>query len=161
MLTDAMTQPAVSTGTKRRLPLLAGGLGALVLGAAGFYLAYAGMIPPPEDIGLGKGHDTHAAAEFAFVPIEPMVLSLGPAAENRHLRFTAELEVVPEARAEVTMLLPRVRDVLNGYLRAVEVSEIESPSALVRLRAHMLRRVQIVTGENKVRDLLISEFVLN
>ena len=57
--------------------------------------------------------------------------------------------------------MPRVLDVLNSYLRAVEVSDLEDPSALVRLRAQMLRRVQIVTGEGRVRDLLVTEFVLN
>jgi flagellar protein FliL len=57
--------------------------------------------------------------------------------------------------------MPRIVDVLNGYLRAVEVREFEDPAALVRLRAQMLRRVQIVTGEGRVRDLLVTEFVLN
>ncbi len=52
-------------------------------------------------------------------------------------------------------------DVLNGYLRAVDVPALEDPSSLIRLRAQMLRRVQIVTGEGRVRDLLIIEFVLN
>jgi len=32
---------------------------------------------------------------------------------------------------------------------------------LLRLRSQMLRRVQVVTGEGRVRDLLIMEFVLN
>lgn len=50
---------------------------------------------------------------------------------------------------------------LNGYLRAVETSELEQRAALVRMRAQMLRRVQVVTGEGRVRDLLIMEFVLN
>ena len=54
-----------------------------------------------------------------------------------------------------------ILDVLNGYLRAVEMRELEDPSALVRLRAQMLRRVQIVTGEGRVRDLLVTEFVIN
>jgi flagellar FliL protein len=63
--------------------------------------------------------------------------------------------------AEVTLLLPRIMDVLNSYLRAVDVAQIEDPSALIRIRAHMLRRIQIVTGEGRVRDLLITEFVMN
>ncbi len=52
-------------------------------------------------------------------------------------------------------------DILNGYLRAVDVRDLEDPSALIRLRAQMLRRIQIVTGEGRVKDLLIMEFVLN
>ena len=58
-------------------------------------------------------------------------------------------------------LLPRVTDVLNGYLRAVSVEKLEEPTALIMLRAQMLRRIQIITGEGRVRDLLIMEFVLN
>ena len=50
--------------------------------------------------------------------------------------------------------MPRILDVLNSYLRAVELADLEDPSAMVRLRAQMLRRVQIVTGEGRVRDLL-------
>ena len=61
----------------------------------------------------------------------------------------------------MTLLLPRIVDVMNGYLRALDAAELENPAALVRLRAQMLRRIQIVTGEGRVRDLLITEFVLN
>ena len=67
----------------------------------------------------------------------------------------------PGAEADVTKLTPRVMDVLNSYLRAVAVSDLEDPSALVSLRAQMLRRIQLVTGEGRVRDLLIMEFVLS
>ena len=56
---------------------------------------------------------------------------------------------------------PRVVDVLNSYLRALEPSDLEANSILVRLRAQMLRRIQIVTGAGRVNDLLIMEFVLN
>jgi flagellar protein FliL len=89
------------------------------------------------------------------------VISLGAASRNSHLRFTAQLEVQSGAVADVTLLLPRIMDVLNGYLRAIDVAEIEDPGALVKMRAQMLRRVQIVSGENRVRDLLVTEFVLN
>lgn len=61
----------------------------------------------------------------------------------------------------MTTLLPRVVDTLNTYLRAVDVADLAAPAMAVKIRAQMLRRVQIVTGEGRVRDLLISEFVLN
>ena len=51
------------------------------------------------------------------------------------------------------LIMPRVTDVLNGYLRAVEVRDLEDPTALSRLRAQMLRRVQMVSGEGRVLDL--------
>jgi len=98
--------------------------------------------------------------DVAFVPIDPLVVSLGPNAINRHLRFRAQLEVVPAHEQDVIHLLPRIVDVLNNYLRALEASDIEQPAALMNLRAQMLRRVQIVVGPGRVNDLLVMEFVL-
>ena len=58
-------------------------------------------------------------------------------------------------------MLPRVVDVLNSYLRALEIKDLTDPMALPKLRAQMLRRINIATGQGRVRDLLIMEFVLN
>lgn len=151
------------SGKRRLMPLLIGLVLALVLGAGGFAATYL-LLP-----GGGGGHDDHAGAAagpaaisgIAFVPVDPVIISLGPAAGNRHLRFRAQLEVVEAQAAEVTLILPRIVDVLNSYLRAVDPAGLERPEALVRVRAQLLRRVQMVAGEGRVRDLLISEFVLN
>lgn len=146
---------------RRMMPLLIGLVLALVLGAGGFAATYL-FLP-----GSGGGHDDHAAegpaaiSGIAFVPVDPLIISLGPAAGNRHLRFRAQLEVAEAQAAEVTLILPRIVDVLNSYLRAVDPAGLERPEALVRVRAQLLRRVQMVAGEGRVRDLLISEFVLN
>lgn len=140
---------------RSKLPLIAGGVLALLLGAGGFFAAYTGMIG-------GGPAAPHAEAEaIAFVPIQPLVIPLGPKAQARHLRFTGDIEVAKGGEAEIVHLMPRILDVLNSYLRAVEVAEFSDPPALARLRAQMLRRVQIVTGEGRVRDLLITEFVIN
>ncbi|GKY86675.1 flagellar basal body-associated FliL family protein [Sinisalibacter aestuarii] len=138
---------------------------ALLLGGGGFYAVYSGMILGQREAALpdAGAHDDTAETlpPVAFVPLEPLVISLGTGTRSRHLRFRAELEVAPEAQADVTKLTPRVMDVLNSYLRAVELSDLENASSLIGLRAQMLRRIQLVTGEGRVRDLLIMEFVLS
>lgn len=143
-------------------PLLLGLGLAAVLGGGGFYLAWSGLLPLPGGPAAG-GRDAPPPrrADTGFVPIEPMVISLGPEARARHLRFGGALEVPVTHLGEVQRLMPRVLDALNGYLRAVDARTFDDPSALVRLRAQMLRRVQIVLGEGLVRDLLVTEFVLN
>lgn len=149
---------------KSKLPLILG----LVLGLAGagggFYAVQSGLL-----LGGGHGEDEHAEAavevspmpDVAFVPVEPLVVNLGQVAQARHLRFQAQLEVNGPTESEVRTLLPRISDVLNSYLRAVDIRMIEDPTALVRLRAQMLRRIQLVAGQGRVRDLLIVEFVVN
>lgn len=145
---------------RSKKPLLIGVLLALVLAGGGFYATWSGLI-------FGsRGHGDEGAAPpalqgIAFVPLETMVVSLGADSGSEHLRFTAQVEVVEGAVADVTLLKPRILDVLNSYLRAIDTASIEDPQAMARLRAQMLRRVQIVTGEGRVRDLLITEFVLN
>lgn len=145
---------------KSKLPLIIGLVLFLVLGGGGFYAVYSGLILAPSTEAKPAEGEKKDAPEIAFVPIEPVTISLGKASDNHHLRFTAQLEVNKEKTEEVAALVPRILDVLNGYLRALEVSELEDPDALVRLRSQMLRRVQIVTGEGCVRDLLVTEFVL-
>ncbi|MFN3578517.1 MAG: flagellar basal body-associated protein FliL [Tabrizicola sp.] len=145
---------------RSRKPLVIGLALALVLGGVGFYAAFSGLI-----LG-GGGHEpadekASPLTGIAFVPLPTIVVSLGPDSGSEHLRFTAQLEVVDTAQAEVTALSPRILDVLNSYLRAIDTASIEDPQAMARLRAQMLRRIQVVTGEGRVRDLLITEFVLN
>lgn len=159
MATAETTEEAPPKKSKK--PLLIGLVLALLLGGAGFYVTWSGMI-------LGGGESAEHAEEepslltgIAFVPLETMVVSLGPDAGSAHLRFTAQVEVAEAAAADVTLLVPRILDVLNSYLRAIDTASIEDPQAMARLRAQMLRRIQIVTGEGRVRDLLITEFVLN
>lgn len=159
--------------------LVLGLVGGLLLGGGGFFAVWSGMIDPGALLGGGGGE--HAAPSkgaeagghgggaagpaiadgVAFLPVDPIMVSLPPGASARLLRFTGQLEVAPEHAAEVQAVMPRVIDVLNTFLRAVEPRDLEEPSALAPLRAQMLRRIQVVTGEGRVKDLLITEFVLN
>ncbi len=148
---------------KSKMPLVIGVVLALLGAGGGFYATWSGMI-------LGSGGESHAQdaekeikdpfADIAFVEIDPMVISIDARPERRLLRFRAQLEVPKSYQEDVTKLLPRVVDVLNSYLRALEVTDLEDQAALTRLRAQMLRRVQIVTGQGRVNDFLIMEFVL-
>jgi flagellar protein FliL len=172
-MAEAAAPQEAAPKKKSRKPLLLALIVAVAGGGGGFYATYSGLIggggtDMAEGDGQGGG-DAHGegggqggmASPVAFVPVTPVVISLGEASTSRHLRMTAQLEVGPSFVDEVTHLMPRVLDILNGYLRAIEVAELENPAALVRIRSQLLRRIQIVTGEGRVRDLLITEFVLN
>ena len=78
-----------------------------------------------------------------------------------HSTQSAQIEVGAAHVEEVTHIMPRVMDVLNSYLRAVDARDLEAPGALVKLRAQLLRRIRMVAGEARVHDLLVTEFVIN
>jgi flagellar FliL protein len=145
---------------KSKKGLLIGLVLALVLGGGGFYAVFSGMVLAPSDKTESAKDKTEDLPEIKFVALEPMVVSLGADA-RKVLRFNAQLEVEPSRADDVSHLMPRILDVLNGYLRAVDIAELEDPAALIRLRAQMLRRIQLVTGTGHVRDLLITEFVFS
>ena len=152
-------QPDEKPAKKRRLPLILGMVGALVLGGGGFFAIWSGLIFAPGT--EPHAEDAAALPDIGFVPIPPAVISLPPGSTSSHLRFAAQLEVEAGQTDAVTAILPRIQDVLNSYLRAVTVAELQDPATLVRIRAHLLRRIQLVAGDDRVRDLLVTEFVLN
>lgn len=148
---------------KSRKGLLIGVAMALALGGGGFYAVRSGLILGPGEAEAANHLPPTLGAmpAIAFVSLDPIIVSLGPDARANHLRFRAQLEVGQADEAAVTQLTPRVIDVLNSYLRAVEPAMFDRPGALIELRAQMLRRVGLVVGEGRVRDLLVMEFVLS
>ncbi len=161
---ESVADSAVAPAKKGKKSLIFGLLGAAFLGGGGYYATSSGMI-----LG-GGGESGHGAEEsvlamqvlpVAFVPLDTMIFSLGSQANARHLKLSAQIEVEPGFETQVAHLKPRFMDVLNTYLRAVDESDLENPSSLTRLRAQMLRRLQVVSGNGWVKDLLITEFVLD
>lgn len=159
-MTDA--EGTTKSGVKKGLLI---GLVLAVAGAAGgFFLVH--------QLGLGGSQPMAAATSDAsndpadaplpvFVALDPLIISLPRGDGMGHLRFAAQIEVEPAFASQVEAVKPRIVDVLNGYLRAVETEMLADPSALMRMRTQMLRRIQIVAGEGRVKDLLIMEFVLS
>lgn len=160
-MSETPPETAEPAPKKSKLPLIIGLVLMLGLGGGGFYAVYNGLILGTHEPAPETEHPVAALPDVGYVPIEPMVVAVGPQPGGRYLQFTAQLEVQKGHEEETLHIMPRVMDVLNGYLRAVETRDLEDPMALVRLRAQMLRRVQMVTGEGRVRDLLITEFVIN
>lgn len=140
-------------------PILIGLIGALALGGGGFYAVYAGLIFAPES---GSAPQALSPKELpTFLAIEQLTLSLASPEAAQHLRLSAHIEIAPGRLAEAEAFRPRFLSVMNTYLRAIEPRDLQDPAALFRLRAQLLRRLQMVAGEDLINDFLITEFILN
>ena len=151
---------------KSKKPLIMGLVLALAGAGGGFMAVQMGFIGGSGGEEETAEHDEDDGelpdiAPASFLPLDTIVVNMPNQSGYNLLRFTAQLEVTPAHIADVEAIKPRIIDVLNSYLRAVDLVDLEDPRALVRLRSQMLRRVQVVAGEGRVRDLLIMEFVLN
>lgn len=162
-MSDATVEEVEEEPKSSKMPLILGIVAALVGGGGGFFAAFSGIILAPESPAAETYEEPEVAPlpDVTYVPIEPMIISIGSATNKRHLRFSAQLEVPKEYQADVESVVPRVMDVFNGYLRAVRVEDLESSTALIRFRTQLLHRIDIVAGRGRVNDLLITEFVLN
>lgn len=159
-MTDTMTLDDAPPRKRGKGLLLSLGLSVL-LGGAAFGTVYFDLLPMGGTGGdSGRGSSSMAPA-IAFVPLDPLVISLSGSSTARHLKLTLQLEVAQGNAEAVAFLRPRIADVLNSYLQALQPADIEARAAMIEIRAQMLRRAQIVTGEGMIRDLLITEFVLN
>ncbi|MGF1500239.1 MAG: flagellar basal body-associated protein FliL [Paracoccaceae bacterium] len=149
---------------------------ALIAGGAAFYGAYSGLLPLPgagaPEMADGVADESPMPTELeparndhmvptAFVSLDPLIISLGPTANADHLKITLTIEVAPEDAEAVEAVRPRILDVLNTFLRAVDEAVLENPQSMFRLRAQILRRVEFASPPNTVRDILIQEFVLH
>lgn len=138
----------------------------LALGGGGFYATFSGMVgggqdmarPIPEQ-GDAGGYDTATSDAPSYLELDPLMVSVGGAGSVRQLRFRAYLQL-DDRRTDVASLQPRILDIFATYLRAISIARLEDPTALLHLRAQLLRRVQLLTGPNAVSDLLIIDFVI-
>jgi flagellar FliL protein len=166
VMTDATDELAEPTGKKGKKGILIGMLLAIAGAAGGYFLTSSGLIPLGGKAAVEAGKDeakeepAKALADVGFIDLPPVVVSVN-SGNSRHLKFHAQLEVNAPYIADVKKMQPRIMDVLNGYLRAVELKDLEDSLALTRIRGHLLRRIGIVVGEGRVRDVLVMEFVLN
>ncbi|MEM7546937.1 MAG: flagellar basal body-associated FliL family protein [Pseudomonadota bacterium] len=139
----------------------------LLLGGGGFFAAFSGLAPKPGFLG-GEAGDTAGKTPvaapvdqgIAFMPLGQIVIPLSPRARAKHLLLEAELEVNKGDLSAVEQMRPRILDMINTYLRAIDESDLDDPSAVIRLRAQLLRRASVVVAPARPRDLLITSFIL-
>ena len=162
-MSDAVADAPAEPEKRGKMPLLIGLVLAILGAGGGFYAVSSGLLSGSDDHATDAELNATAEAlpNVSFVEVDPIMISLIGNQNVKHLRFRAQLEVDAAYQQDVTHVMPRVVDVLNGYLRALDLADLQDPMALIRLRSQMLRRVQMVVGKERVKDLLIMEFVLN
>ena len=95
-----------------------------------------------------------------FVELDPLVVNIRSSSKYQLLKFVGQLEVKPEHASDIEQIKPRLMDVRNPYLSALAAARLDDPFALSNLRAQLLRRLQVISGEGRIADLLIMEFIL-
>tara|TARA_R110002072_G_scaffold92798_3_gene206153 strand:- start:1243 stop:1800 length:558 start_codon:yes stop_codon:yes gene_type:complete len=106
----------------------------------------------------------HAAVEeeVFFYEIPQMQVTIQNGSGGfAHLQISFNLEITDEhLSAELDHELPRIIDQFQGFLREMRPEDLAGSAGGYRLRLELLRRVNLVLGEDKVRAVLIDQFVV-
>lgn len=141
------------------------GVVVLVL-AGGGYVGWTMLNPQPDQIGADSGQapDTEAVKEVevgAMFDMDPFVVNLNEAGGKRYLKSKIEIEFVGEdVRKELTNRLPQLRDVILLHLSSKTLDEIRSVDGKIELKNALIKRLNQVLKQGKIRNLYFTQFVI-
>jgi flagellar FliL protein len=155
-------QVETEKGTRRGgvLPWIVACVLSVVAGAGGFLVASMGLLTASPQIATAEEATSSTKDEPTFLELDPTLIAVGGPGSVRQLRFRAFLQIDPKAGDAVAGQAPRILDICATYLRALDAATLQDPTALMRIRAQLLRRVQLLVGAEAVSDLLIIDFVI-
>ncbi|MGD0191050.1 MAG: flagellar basal body-associated FliL family protein [Rhizomicrobium sp.] len=78
-----------------------------------------------------------------------------------YLKLSVALELdSPEEKAGIQILMPRVIDQFQGYLRELRIDDLHGSAGVVRLKEELLRRVNVAAAPFPVHDVLLKEMIV-
>ncbi|HIJ55055.1 MAG TPA: flagellar basal body protein FliL [Deltaproteobacteria bacterium] len=141
------------------------GVVVLVL-AGGGYVGWTMLNPQPDQTGAegGKPSDAEAVKEVevgAMFEMDPFVVNLDEAGGKRYLKSKIEIEFVGEdVRKELTNRLPQLRDTILLHLSSKTLDEIRSVDGKIELKDALIKRINQVLKQGKIRNLYFTQFVI-
>jgi flagellar FliL protein len=96
------------------------------------------------------------------IALEPVVVNLAQSEGRRYLKATVHLEVPEEEKVvkDVEARKPQLLDLLVNMLSKKTLAEVTAPEGLDALRAEILERVVQGVGKEHVRQVFVTEFVV-
>jgi len=139
------------------LPLLL-----IIGGVAGAF--FTGVLDPFFEASTEAGGDTPSplAGTVLFYDLPEMLVNLNTGGkQTNYLKIKVSLEVENEAMlANLEVLLPRVVDNFQVYLRELRVEDLNGSAGLYRLKEELLVRVNTAIKPHKVNDVLFKEMLI-
>ena len=151
----------------RRLPgkklVLFIALPMLLIALAGAGVYFSGLADSLVGAEEGEGELlTEAEGPSVYYVIPDMLVNLNSSGRKTgYLKLSVSVEVGSEEDAgRLEMVLPRIVDSFQVYLRELRVEDLSGSAGLQRLREELLIRVSNAAAPTVVRDLLFREMLI-
>lgn len=117
-----------------------------------------------EEGGDGHGDDGHGGKSKgdAFVEVPDLLVNLASSTGQPHfLRLRVKLELrSPDDLATIELILPRVVDRFQTFLREMRVEDLRGSAGIYRLRQELLFRVNKAAAPVEIKDVLFQEILI-
>ncbi len=153
----------------RRLPgkklVLFIALPMLLIALAGAGVYFSGLADSLIGVEEGEGEGellTEAEGPSVYYDIPDMLVNLNSSGRKvGYLKLSVSVEVGSEEDAgQLKMVLPRIVDSFQVYLRELRVEDLSGSAGLQRLREELLIRVSNAAAPTVIRDLLFREMLI-
>jgi flagellar FliL protein len=146
-------------GNKKML-LIVGVALLLLLGGGGAALYFLVLAKPSEAV---KAADAPIVPpQVVYFEIPDLIVNIQSADGNPvYLKLSLSLELTtPEEKAGVQVLMPRIVDQFQGYLRELRPDDLKGSAGIMRVKEELLRRTNVAAAPYHVRDVLLKEMII-
>jgi flagellar FliL protein len=109
----------------------------------------------------GKAGAGEGSKPGPILKLEPFVIQLRALESERYIRITFDLEVKSDADAEfVKGRLSHIRDAVIAWFSDRTVEELRGSEGMDRVKTALTHRLDEVVPGHRIRQLLITDFVM-
>ncbi|MDE2182229.1 MAG: flagellar basal body-associated FliL family protein [Alphaproteobacteria bacterium] len=149
----------------RKLLMIAGG-GALVLllliGAGLYFFVFSGSDHAADATTAAIPEMPATPPQVAFYDVPDLIVNIQTSdGTSAYLKLSLSLELYSgDEKAGLQVLMPRIVDQFQGYLRELRVDDLKGSAGIMRLKEELLRRTNVAAAPYRVRDVLLKEMIV-
>jgi flagellar protein FliL len=149
--------PSKAAGWKRRLPIIAVAVAALVLVGG---LWFSGVLP--RVLGMARKDVDATLHQPIIVDLPEMVANLNSDPRRpRYIKLKAEIQVSRQQdAAAVHASMPQLQDLFQTYLREMRPEDLQGAIGTYRLRQELIARADVALAPARVDDVLFVEMLV-
>ncbi len=152
---------------KKKFIVIGAAVLVLLLGGGGAALYFMGIIGPhkTEEAAAEAGHEAKKDdkdRKHVFYDLGDLLVNLsGEGKRPNFLKLKISIELEEETdKPKLEQLKPRILDDFQSYLRELRVDDLKGSAGIYRLREELLLRVTEAVHPARVRDVLITEMLV-
>jgi flagellar protein FliL len=99
--------------------------------------------------------------QTVFFNLPDLMVNLNGAQDQvRYLKLKVSFEMADQANISgIEPLMPKILDTIQVYIRGLRVSDLKDNLGVEKLRQELLKRINLITGDNEVFDIWFPEML--